>query len=428
MSAMQEYHLPNGMTLLCARQPHLHAMEFGLYLKGGSLYENKQNQGICHLLEHLCFRSLGGLDAEGLNRLMARFGAELDGATYPEGVVFRLKTHPRFFDEVLEMYLRFFADVAWTQEQIDAEKQVVLRQLEQEDCDFDEEVSRRYRKTAAGSFSLMGTAQSIQDMSAATIRRWQRLLFQPQNACLCLTGNFSEGMENALVEAFSELENHFDEPPFAQAVPMGFCMRDSRSDSIMDEEGGQAKVHLAFDLDEDRVFPLTGEVLNAFTAGNSDSLLFQKLREEMALVAEIDSSMEEMGLFRRLVIRYDVRQECLVASLRKVFELLHRLRLYVRPIRLTQTRMQFTDNLIFYQDDVSGMNDLLGWAWMADDLSRADLDAQAQMYDDLTCEDLLDAAQSVFRPENLTISIQSDPAQTPKNLKPLLLELRNMLS
>ena len=373
MSAMQEHNLPNGMTLLCNRQPHLHAMEFGLYFKGGSLYENKQNQGICHLLEHLCFRGLGGLNAEELNRLMARFGAELDGATYPEGVVFRLKTHTRFFDEVLDLFLRFFADTPWTQEQIDAEKQVVLRQIEQEDYDFDEEVSRRYRKTAAGAFSLMGTAQSIQDMTPATIRRWQRLLFQPQNACLCVTGNFSDGMERALVEAFSELENHFDEPPFAQAVPQGFCMRDSRSDLVMDEEDSQAKVHLAFDLDEDRVFPLTGEVLNAFTAGNSDSLLFQIMREELALVAEIDSSMEEMGMFRRLVIRYDVRQECLVESLRKVFELLHRLCLYVRPVRLTQTRMQFTDNLVFYQDDVSGMNDLMGWSWMADDLSRADL-------------------------------------------------------
>lgn len=428
MSAMHEHHLPNGMTLLCHRQQHLHAMEFGLYLKGGSLYENKQNQGVCHLLEHLCFRSLGGLEAEGLNRLMARFGAELDGATYAEGVVFRLKTHTRFFDEVLELFLRFFADVPWTQQQIDAEKQVVLRQLEQEESDFDEQVASRYRRTNAGAFPLMGTARSVQEMGAATIRRWQRMLFQPQNACLCLTGNFSDGMERALVEAFTELSNHTQQPPFVQAVPMGFCMRDSRSDLVLEEEGGLAKVHLAFDLDEDRVFPLTGEVLNAFTAGNGDSLLFQQLREEEALVPEIDSSMEEMGMFRRLVIRYDVRQECLEDSLQRVFQLLNRLKLYVRPIRLTQTRMQFTDNLVFYQDDVSAMNELMGWAWLADDLSRADLDAQAQMYDDLTCEDLLDAAQSVFRPENLSISIQRDPSQTPHSLKPLLERLRTALA
>lgn len=428
MSSIHEYRLPNGMTLLCSHQPHLHGMEFGLYLKGGALYENRQNQGVCHLLEHLCFRSLGDLDAENWSRLMSKLGAELDGATYPEGIVFRMKTHPRFFDDMLGLFLRFFQDQEWTQEMIDAEKQVVLRQIEQEDDDFDEEVSRRFRRTSAGAFSLMGTEQTVGSMSAATIRRWQKMIFQPQNACLCLSGNFSMGMEDAVVEAFSELTNATAEPPFAQAVPANFCMRDSRSDAILDEEGGQAKVHLAFDLDDDRVFPLAGEVLNAITAGNSDSLLFQTLREEQALVAEIDSSIEETGMFRRLVIRYDVRQECLVESLNSVFELLRRLRLYVRPVRLTQTRMQFTDNLVFYLDDVSEMNELMGWSWMADDLSRADLDAQAQMYDDLTCEDLLDAAQSVFRPENLTISIQRDPARTPRGLKALLTRLRETLA
>lgn len=133
-------------------------------------------------------------------------------------------------------------------------------------------------------------------------------------------------------------------------------------------------------------------------------------------------------MFRRLVIRYDVRQECLVDSLRQVFGLLVRLKMYIRPARLNQTRVQFTDNLQFYLDDVSGLADLMGWSWMADDLSRCDLDAQAQMYDDLTCEDLLDAAQSVFRPENLTMSIQHDPAVAPKNLKPLMRELRDMLA
>ena len=33
MSAMHEHRLPNGMTLLCCRQAHLHAIEFGLYFK-----------------------------------------------------------------------------------------------------------------------------------------------------------------------------------------------------------------------------------------------------------------------------------------------------------------------------------------------------------------------------------------------------------
>lgn len=427
MPAVHEHYLSNGMTVLCYPQNHLHAMEFGLYLKGGTLYENRQNQGVSHLLEHLCFRGLGGLTSAELNRLFDKMGTEMDGCTYPEAVVFRLRTHPRFFDDAAELFLRFFADVAWTQQQIDQEKQVVLRQIEQADCDFEEEVSRRWRKTAAGAFPLMGTAESVTAMTPQTIRRWQRMIFQPQNACLCLTGNFSSAMEDALVQMFEELPNFTEEAPFLQPAPMGMCMRDSRSDLIMEEAGGQAKVNIAFDLDDDRVFPLVGEVLSAITGEDNDSILFQTLREEEALVAEIDSDIEELGMFHRLVIRYDVRQSHLEESLRLVFELLHRLTIYVKPSRLDETRMQFTDNLVFYQDDVTGMNDLMGWSCLSGDTSRCDLDARAIMYNDLTEETLLNAAQVIFRPENMTIALQYDPAQCPCDVRALLEELRSKL-
>ena len=50
-----------------------------------------------------------------------------------------------------------------------------------------------------------------------------------------------------------------------------------------------------------------------------------------------------------------------------------------------------------------------------------------QTFSDLTAEELLDAAQTVFRPENLCISIQRDPAVIPGDLSGLLAELRAML-
>ena len=89
--------------------------------------------------------------------------------------------------------------------------------------------------------------------------------------------------------------------------------------------------------------------------------------------------------------------------------------------------MQFTDNLVFYQDDVTGMNDLMGWSCLSGDTSRCDLDARAMMYNDLTEETLLNAAQVIFRPENMTIALQYDPAQCPADVRALLEELRGKL-
>lgn len=429
MSAIREHVLPNGMTILCWHNPYLHGLEMGLYLKGGSIYETVETQGISHLLEHLCFRNLGGLDHEALQRTLNRFGADLDGMTTAEAIVFRLTSLPRFFDGMLDLFTRFFALHPWSPEEIAKEKQIVIRQIETAEEDFDELVDRAWRETPAGVFPRMGTVEAIEALDEDTIWNWQRLIFQPQNACLVLTGNFSIGMENAAIEVFSALPNYTSEPPFEQHVPLGFCMRDEESDMIVDSDApdAQAQVHIAFDIDEENIYPLAARMVDAITAGNDDSLLFQTLREEEALVAEIESYIQEMGQFHRLVIRYDVRQEKLVESLRKVFMYLHRLSMYVRPIRLEQVRSHFSVGHALAQDNISEMNELAGWAWVAGDCSRADLDAQATQLNDLSAEELLDAAQTIFRPENLTISIERDPNAVAENLNKLFAELRAML-
>ena len=425
MSALHEHVLPNGMTILCWHQPYLRGLEMGLYLRGGSIYETEETQGVSHLLEHLCFRGLGGLNHEALQRTLNRFGADMDGMTTAEAIVFRLTSLPRFFDGMLELFTRFFALTPWSPEDIEKEKQIVLRQIEQED--FDEVVARAWRETPAGVFPQMGTAEAIQALDEDTIWNWQRLIFQPQNACLVLTGNFSTGMERTAIETFSPLPNYTNEPPFA--APLGFCMRDAESDLILDSEDpdAQAQVHIAFDIDEENVFPLAARMVDAITAGNDDALLFQTLREDEALVAEIESFIQEMGQFHRLVIRYDVRQEKLAESLRKVFMYLHRLTMYVRPIRLNQVRSHFTVGSALAQDNVSEMNELAGWAWVAGDPSRADLDAQASQLNDLSAEELLDAAQTIFRPENLCISVERSPEAVTEDLGALFAELRGML-
>ena len=429
MSAVREHVLSNGMTILCWHNPYLHGVEMGLYLRAGTIYETEETQGISHLLEHLCFRGLGDLNHETLQRTLNRFGADMEGMTTAEAIVFRLTSLPRYFDGMLELFTKFFAPNFWSPEDIAKEKEIVLRQIEQAEEDFDETVDRAWRETPAGVFPRMGSAEAIRALDNDTIWNWQRLVFQPQNACLVLTGNFSIGMEETAIEVLAGLENYTSEPPFAQHIPLGFCMRDAESDLIVDsaDPDSQAQVHIAFDIDEDNVFPLAARIVDAITAGNDDSILFQTLREEEALVAEIESYIQEMGQFHRLVIRYDVRQEKLVESLRKVFNYLHRLSVYVRPIRLEQVRSHFAVGHALTQDNISEMNELAGWAWVAGDASRADLDAQAAQLNDLSPEELLDAAQTIFRPENLVISVERDPEAVQEDLDELFAELRNLL-
>lgn len=311
MSATHEHILSNGMTLLFAPQRHLHSIVLGLYLKGGALYENRQSQGVTHFIEHLCFQSLGGMDSVRLNAALDRMGAELDAASYEDALTFRLRTHTRFFDDAVDLFLRFFADIPWTDDQISRARQIVLRQVEQEggEGDADEQASLRWRRCSDGVWPLMGSERSVAEMTPTMIRKWQRTLFRPDNACLVLTGNFSDAMEDAVCQAFSELTTPSAIESPLQTAPVGFGMRDSRSDVIRDAEGDIAHVTLSFDINEDEVFPLTADVLCAITAEDNDSLLFTSMREENAIVPYIDSCIEEVGCFRRLVIRWAARYD-----------------------------------------------------------------------------------------------------------------------
>ena len=51
--------LPNGLTVVTVEMPHIHTMEVSMFVRAGLRYENLQNNGISHFLEHMMFRGNG---------------------------------------------------------------------------------------------------------------------------------------------------------------------------------------------------------------------------------------------------------------------------------------------------------------------------------------------------------------------------------
>lgn len=426
---MKEILLSNGMMVLACPMDQLHSIEMGLYFKGGGLYENRQNQGVSHLLEHLCFRNLGGLPMRELYARLDAIGATLRGSTYQEALTFRMETAPKYFDAALDLMLRFFAPTQWTDEEIQQEKRVVIRQIQNDAPDFQEKILTRYWQSKAGAFPLMGTEKSVSEMSAATIHKWKRQVFQPKNACFVITGNFSWGMLDAVKAALEELPNTSNLPAFEQTTPVGFCMRDESSDQVLNGDWDWAQVQLSFDVDDDLVFPLCTDVLNWILGVGLSSSLFMELRETLALTDDIQSRVETAGLFRRVTIDYFVPHEHLQESLSRIGAILSGFKRYVPVSQMERTRAFFTDNLRFQYDQASEMNELMGFAWLSDNIAETDLETQAAMYEDMTCEDLNNAAQAIFRPENLVVTLEKNPQRiSPKAVKDALTKLRRELA
>ena len=428
MASYRETALTNQMQIFSYPLPHLHAVEAALYFKAGPIYEDTDSYGISHLLQHMCLRNLNGIVKRELAAKLDAIGACLKGSVYPEAIVFRMRFSPRFFDAAMDILNRFFAPGAWSDQEIADEKAIVLRQIENEDPAFWADIRDHYWRTGQQLHSLRGALSSVKEISAQMLHGFKNQVLHPANACLVLTGNFSTGMHQSACDVFSQWPNQ-GPSLFEQPLPFNFCCRDSQSDQYTHNQGHKGHVHLSFDINDELVFPICVDVLNTIVGEGMGSALYVALRDQLALTDEVVSYIEEVGQFRRMVIEFSLPNSHLKQGLSEAFAVLYKLTQHISTRKMNRTRIYFGDNQSFLLDSASTLNNLLGWGYLSGRVEECDSETKQHMYQDVAIDDMLEAAQTVFRPENLCCYVSSNPGTVDQEgLKKLIAEIREQFS
>src|SRR4030066_72946 len=81
--------LPNGLRILTAPIPHTYSVSVGIYVGTGSRYERKEEAGLSHFVEHLCFKgSAKRPSAREISEAIDGVGGFLNGGTDRELTVY----------------------------------------------------------------------------------------------------------------------------------------------------------------------------------------------------------------------------------------------------------------------------------------------------------------------------------------------------
>ena len=64
----------SGIPVYSYLNPHLHKFCLCMYVKGGSMYERKTENGISHFFEHVVIRNINVLMEGGLYQVLDRLG------------------------------------------------------------------------------------------------------------------------------------------------------------------------------------------------------------------------------------------------------------------------------------------------------------------------------------------------------------------
>ncbi|MDP9172586.1 MAG: insulinase family protein [Planctomycetota bacterium] len=185
------YQLPNGLDIVAERNPDSHSFAAGLYVNTGSRDESAKISGVSHFLEHMMFKGSSKYGWEDVNRIFDELGANYNAYTSQENTAYFANVLPEFTERAIE-HLSHLLRPAIRVEDFDTEKKVILEEIAMY---LDDPGHRIYEKLMEAHFgkhplsmSVLGTAESIRQLTRDEMMEYFQRRYGPGNTVLAVSG------------------------------------------------------------------------------------------------------------------------------------------------------------------------------------------------------------------------------------------------
>ena len=197
----QDFHqLPNGLAIVGERDADARSTTLGFWVKTGARDESLDVSGVSHFLEHMMFKGTARRSPEQINLEFDAMGARYNAFTSEEETVFYGAVLPEFGPKILEL-LADMMRPALRNGDFDMEKKVIVEEIAMYD---DRPMSQTWDLLKQQYFgahplgqSVIGTVQSITDLSRDAMMNYFENRYAPQNTALVVTGQYDW---NAIVD------------------------------------------------------------------------------------------------------------------------------------------------------------------------------------------------------------------------------------
>ena len=293
--------LPSGLRIVTEEVPSVRSAAIGIWVNIGSRDETPAVAGASHFLEHLLFKGTKRRNALEISSSIESVGGEMNAFTSKEYTCF----YARVIDTDLPMAIDVISDLITssvvTALDVDAERKVVLEEIAMRDDDPSDLVHDLYSETYYGDTPLgrpiLGTIDSINNMSRNTVFNYYKKRYLPQDLVVAVAGNIKHKRVVAMVEEALSRDNFLDVQGTPQIRPntavkggkqgrVGIIYRKSEQAHMFYGMQGVAR-------NDDRRF--TMGVLSSALGGGMSSRLFQEIREKRGLAYSVYSYAQQFA-------------------------------------------------------------------------------------------------------------------------------------
>lgn len=204
--------LPNGLRYAIRRNGVPPGqISIRLRIDAGSLHEREDESGYAHFIEHLTFRGSrfvpDGESKRIWQRLGVSFGSDSNAQTTPTATTYALDlpdASSESVEESIKILAGMMSDPNIVPAAVEAERAVVLAEMREGQGAASRvgDASRAlfFAGQPLGSHAPIGTAQSLEAASAASLRAFHDRWYRPENAVIAISGDTDPKAVEALIE------------------------------------------------------------------------------------------------------------------------------------------------------------------------------------------------------------------------------------
>jgi predicted Zn-dependent peptidase len=277
--------LPSGVTVVTETMPSVRSATLGLWIGVGSRDESVDEAGCSHFLEHLLFKGTSRRSAREIAEELDAIGGEMNAFTSKEVTCFYARVLDRDLPVAFDVLADMVVDATNTAEDVEAERQVVLSELDIHHDTPDDLVHSDFSEVVLRDHPLaletLGTFDSITSMARDTVHGYYLDRYRPENLTVAAAGNLDHDAVVALADGLLGDLGRPGGERGPRSAPASFGAGEVH---LRQRPTEQAHVVLGVpgigQRDDDR---WALRVLNTLLGGGMSSRLFQEIRERRGL-------------------------------------------------------------------------------------------------------------------------------------------------
>ncbi len=286
--------LDNGLTVVHQQRPAHPVVSVQVWVKTGSIHEEKHlGCGLSHFLEHMLFKGTSRRGPGQIAEEVQVFGGRINAYTAFDRTVYYIDGPSEALPGILDLLSDQTLHASLPEEEVEKEKEVILREIDMTLDDPDRKVSRALFSTAYQShpfqYPVIGLRPLFEGVGRPDLQSYYQARYQPNNMVLSIAGDFDrENLLEQIETTFSQSPRGILQPVLVTPEPDQLAFRESR----LYGDYNIARGLMAFKVPSMRHDDSPAlDVMAAILGSGHSGRLRQKLREELELVHEIGASI-----------------------------------------------------------------------------------------------------------------------------------------